>query len=155
MRTCNFMIIPNRNPREIRMRALQVQIRAIRTQPRPVVIQRVDNLAIWRWHTANAIPVTIVPSTSILVVVIPEMQHIVNTVLSPWVSVGIEETERVVTARIHCQTDLRDVVVWFWCRLRSADWALVVAAADAELVVVSSERLQSCRFDLDSVVDVG
>ena len=149
------MVIPHGNPWEVRMRTLQVQIRAIGTQPRTIVIQSENDSAIWRWHATNAISVAIISRASILVVIIAKMQDIIDAVLAPRVSVSIEEAEGILTARVHCETEFGDVIIGFWCCLGSTHWALVVAAAHVELEVVSRERLQAGCFHLDGVVDVG
>lgn len=81
----NLMIIPDRNPGKRSVRQQQIEIRAIRRQPTPVVIKR-KNLP-FRLHGPR------LGTRGVLVNVVSQMYHVVDVVFARGVAVGVEEAE--------------------------------------------------------------
>lgn len=53
-----------------------------------------------------------------------------------------------ISARIHCKTDLCNIVIWRRGCFRPSERATVVRVADGELVIIRREGVQVCGFDL-------
>ena len=68
-----------------------------------VIIQGID-LTVRKRYAANTITVAVI-TIFVLVKVVSEVQNVIDRVLPHGVAVGIEKSEREVTARIHSKTD--------------------------------------------------
>jgi hypothetical protein len=79
----------------------------------------------------------------------------ISAYLSHGVSVSVEETKGVVRATVNRKANTSDVVVGMGRSLGASKRALVVRAADVELVVVRAVRLQVLGLHLHSKVHVG
>lgn len=62
--------------------------------------------------------------------------------------IGIEETERVVTARVNGEANLGELILGSRCGLGATKWTLEVGVADIELIVVGCIGFQFAGFDL-------
>jgi hypothetical protein len=67
------------------------------------------------------------------------------------IAVGVEETKRVIGARIDGETDLGNVVVRIWSGLGSSNGALVIRVAYSKLVVIRGKWSQIFCFYLSDV----
>lgn len=66
--------------------------------------------------------------------------------------IGIEETERIVTARVNGEADLGELILWSRCSLGATKWTLEVGVADIELIVVGCIGFQFAGFDLYKIL---
>ena len=66
--------------------------------------------------------------------------------------IGIEETERIVTARVNGEADLGELILRSRCGLGATKWTLEVGVADIELIVVGCIGFQLAGFDLCKIL---
>lgn len=66
--------------------------------------------------------------------------------------IGIEETKRIVAARVNGEADLGELVLGSRCGLGTTKWTLKVGVADIELIVVGCIGFQFARFDLCKIL---
>lgn len=102
----------------------KIEIRPVRCNPLPVVVERVDGL-IWQRDSANRLTPAVI-AVLILVYVIPKVEHVVDRVLPCWVAKRVEEAEREVGAAIDGKANLGDYVIGSRSGLGPADWAVHV-----------------------------
>ncbi len=62
--------------------------------------------------------------------------------------IGIEEAERIVTARVNGEADLGELILGSRCGLGATKRTLEVGVADIELIVVGRIGFQFAGFDL-------
>ena len=148
------MVIPDWDPGVLLMRKEKIQVSPVLGESRPVIIKGEDDV-VWLRNTVDAVTVTIVSVTGVLVDVVAKMNNVVDRVLASWVTEGVEVSKWPVGAAVDSQTDLCGVVVWCWGGLGTTNWRGVVRVANVELVVVLSEWQESRGLNLDSVVNVG
>lgn len=66
--------------------------------------------------------------------------------------IGIEETKRIVTARVNGEADLGELILRSRCGLGATKWTLEVGVADIELIIVGCIGFQLAGFDLYKIL---
>lgn len=147
------MVIPDWNPREGSVTQLQVQIATVSGVALTVVVQSVDD-SFRLGHATNGLSVSVISVTRVLIDIVSKVNDVIHAILSRRIAVCVEEAEWVVAAAVDSKSHIRNVVVNSRSGLCPAKWTLLIAVANRELVVVSCERLETLRFNLNSVVNV-
>lgn len=89
-----------------------------------------------------------------LINIIPQMHHIIHTLLPSRIAIRIKKPKRVIRTTIHRQIHPTNIIIHIRRRLGPPKRTLLVAIADAELVVITRERFQAGSFHFHRVVDV-
>jgi len=148
------MVVPNWNPGKLLVGELKIGVSSVLSKSGPVVIKG-ENDVLWLWDTVDAVAISVVSVTGILVDVVSKMDNVVDRFLAGWVAESVEISKWVVGTAVNGQTDLCGVVVWSWRSLGLTNWGGVVGVTNVELVIVLSPGLESLGLDLDGVVNVG
>ncbi len=115
-----------------------------------IIVQCV-NFPIGLRHSTKTVAPSIL-SVGILIEIVPKMKDVIHRIFPYRIPIRVKEPERVIAARVHRKTDLRNQIMSLGCRFRTPYRALEVRVADAELIVILSVRPQFLRLNLSPTV---
>ena len=100
------MIIPNRDPREHLLAQLQIGVCLVGSMSFAIIIEG-EYVPVWKRHAVDRISPAIGETISgvaafVFIDIVAEVDDVIDRILPYRVSVGIEEAEWIVRARIDC-----------------------------------------------------